>query len=67
MSDPLAAIRYRLPASGCWLSADGCWLLAFGFRRKTDSRQRIADSGKLIKECTYDESSCNRSDRSAWL
>ena len=31
------------------------------------SRQLTADSGKLIKEYTYNESSCNRSDRAAWL
>ena len=48
------AREYTGMASGCRLSASG-------------SRQLTADSGKLIKEYTYNESSCNRSDRSAWL
>lgn len=61
INNPLSAIGYRLPALGFRLPADGFWLPAFG------SRQLTADSGKLIKEYTDNESSCNRSDRSAWL
>lgn len=34
---------------------------------KAGSQQLKSDIGKLIKEYTYNESSCNRSDWAAWL
>lgn len=54
INNPLSAIGYRLAAFGSRLPASGF-------------RQLTADSGKLIKEYTYNESSYNRSDRAAWL